>query len=63
MDRRRLEHAHMRYAMLNVAKWHEGSFDAKNITFSSDQSQTTLLEFTPLYLKAFYELYSGKPRN
>ena len=63
MDRRRLEHAHMHYAMLNVAKWYEGSFKIKSILFSSDQSQTTLSEFTPLYLKAFYEQYSGKPQN
>jgi len=61
MDRRRLEHAHMRYAMLNVAKWYQGAFQIKSISFSSDQSQTTLLELTPLYLKAFYEQYSGKP--
>ena len=50
----------MCYAMHNVAKWCEGSFEIKNILFSSDQSQTTLSQFTPLYLKAFYQQYSSK---
>ena len=59
MDRRRLEHAHFRYAMLNVAEWYKG-IAVKKILFTSDQSERTLLEFTPLYMKAFYENYSGK---
>ena len=58
MDRRRLEHAHFRYAMLDVAGWYKG-FAVKNVLFTSDQAERTLLEFTPLYLKAFYENYSG----
>ena len=57
MDRRRLEHAHFRYAMLNVAEWYQGF---AKILFTPDQAERTLLEFTPLYLKAFYENYSGK---
>jgi len=58
MDRRRLEHAHFHYAMLNVAGWYKG-FNIKKVLFTSDQAERTLLEFTPLYLKAFYENYSG----
>jgi len=59
MDRRRLEHAHIRYAILNVAEWYQ-NFEVKNILFTPDQAETTLNEFTPLYTKAFYELYSSK---
>jgi len=59
MDRRRLEHAHIRYAVLNVAEWYH-NFDVKKILFTSDQSEKTLQEFTPLYMKAFYEMYSSK---
>ena len=59
IDRRRLEHAHIRYAILNVAEWY-CNFNVKSITFTSDQAETTLQEFTPLYAKAFYELYSSK---
>ena len=59
MDRRRLEHAHFRYAMLTVAQWYPGTFNVNKVLFTCDQSETTLTEFTPLYLKAFYEKYSG----
>ena len=37
MDRRRLEHAHFCYAMLNVAGWYKG-FAVKNVLFTSDQA-------------------------
>ena len=59
MDRRRLEHAHVRFAMLNVAQWYKESFEGVDIIFWLDQSDSTLLEFTPLYQAAFYKKYSG----
>lgn len=59
MDRRRLERAHFHYAMLNVVEWYKG-FAVKKVPFTSDQAERTLLEITPLYLKAFYKNYSGK---
>ena len=59
MDRRRLEHAHVRFALLNVTQWYKESFIGVSIMFSSDQSEATLLEFTPLYQAAFYKKYSG----
>jgi len=59
MDRRRLEHAHFRYAMLTVAQWYPGTFNVNKVLFTCDQSETTLTKFTLLYLKAFYEKYSG----
>ena len=58
IDRRRLEHAHFRYAILKVTKWYRDLAITK-VLFTSDQAEGTLLEFTPLYLKAFYENYSG----
>lgn len=57
LDRRRLETAHFRYAMLVVASWYPT--DLPMPTFGSDIGMT-LLEFTPLYHKAFHSNYSGK---
>ena len=62
MDRRRLEHAYFRYAMLNVAGWYKG-FAVKNVLFTSDQAGRILLEFTPLYLRVFYRNYSGMSQH
>lgn len=56
LDRRRLETAHFRYALLVVASWY--SADIPMPKFLPDLN-LTLLEFTPLYHKAFHSHYSG----
>ena len=52
MDRRRLEHAHFCYAMLNVAGWYKG-FAVKNVLFTSDQA-------TYLCIYMLYNIYKAK---
>lgn len=56
LDRRRLEAAHFRYAILNVLSWYPDTI--KRITFSSDLKET-LLQFFPVYQRAFHVKYSG----
>ena len=58
MDRRRLENAHIRYAILTISKWYPDHFSCNNIAFTSDTA-STLLEFTPLYQEIFHQTYSG----
>lgn len=57
LDRRRLEAAHFKYAMLKVASWYPKDIDPE-ITFSPDLKDT-LLEFTPVFQHAFHKKYSG----
>ena len=58
MDRRRLECAHFRYAMLKVAQFYSDDLDINKLVFTFD-SLDMLLEFTPLYQQLFYRKYSG----
>ena len=58
MDRRRLECAHIRFAILKVARWYPDCFTIENIMFSGNES-ITLQEFVPLYQKTFHQKYSG----
>lgn len=57
LDRRRLEAAHFKYAILNVTTWYPSDLSSE-VIFSPDL-QPTLLEFTPLYQQAFHKKYSG----
>lgn len=57
LDRRRLEAAHFKYAVLTVASWYHD--DIPTIAFSPDL-HSTLLEFTPSFQRAFHKKYSGK---
>jgi len=58
MDRRRLECAHIRYAILRTVQWYHDDIQIANITFHSNPTQT-LLEFTPIFQKLFHHNYSG----
>jgi len=58
MDRRRLESAHIRFAMLKVAQWYPDDIDIAKIIFHNNPS-STLLEFTPIFQKLFHRVYSG----
>ena len=57
LDRRRLEAAHFKYAILTVVSWYPDQIDSE-IRFSSDL-QDTLLQITPLFQHAFHKKYSG----
>ena len=61
LDRRRLEAAHFKYAVLNVASWYPNDFTA-NVVFLPDMQQT-LLNVTPMYQRAFHKVYSGICNN
>ena len=58
MDRRRLECAHIRYAILKVVQWYSRDLNVEKISFHNNPS-STLLEFTPIYQKLFHHKYSG----
>ena len=58
MDRRRLECAHVRYAMLRVVQWYPYDLITSKVLFHSNPS-LTLLEFTPLFQALFHRTYSG----
>lgn len=58
MDRRRLETAHFRYAILVVTKWYPSAIDP-GVRFYPEINDT-LLEFTPMYHLAYHQKYSGQ---
>ena len=58
VDRRRLECAHIRYAILKTVQWYHDDIQIVNITFHSNPMQT-LLEFMLLFQKLFHHNYSG----
>ena len=59
LDRRRLEAAHLRYAVLNISsQFNLFTGDHAHITLESDIYQT-LKEFTPAFFKAFTSKYAG----
>lgn len=58
LDRRRLETAHFRYAILVVTKCYHGDIDP-GVRFYPEINET-LLGFTPIYHLAFHRKYSGQ---
>lgn len=59
LDRRRLEAAHLRYAVLSISsQFNLPTADHAHITLESDIYQT-LKVFTPTYFKAFTSKYAG----
>ena len=59
MDRRRLESAHIRYAILRVIQSYPDQLSVASTVFHSNTS-ATLLEFTPTFQRLFHEKYSGE---
>ena len=57
LDRRRLEAAHFKFAVLCVTSWY--SCDIKQSPVFSSDHQQDLLKFTPIYQEAFHKKYSG----
>ena len=56
MDRRRLEHAHLQYAILVVCSW----YHLNPITINEGKVDEDILEFAYLYHSAFSEKYASK---
>ena len=57
LDRRRLEAAHFKYAILNVMEWYSETIK-EEVIFCPDMNKT-LLQFTPRFQLAFHKKYSG----
>ena len=57
LDRRRLEAAHFKFAILHVTSWYSSDIKQSPV-FSSDHQQD-LLKFIPIYQQAFHKKYSG----
>ena len=57
LDRRRLEGAHFKYAVLNVVLWYVTEIGTE-IIFTPNLNET-LLQFFPKYQNAFHKQYSG----
>ena len=57
LDRRRLEAAHFKFAVLCITSWY--SSDIKQSPVFSSDHQKDLLKFTPIYQQAFHKKYSG----
>ena len=57
LDRRRLEAAHFKYAILKITCWYADKMESK-VIFSPDLNET-LLQFIPLYQHLFHTKYSG----
>ena len=58
MDRRRLELAHLKYAILNVCSWYP-SLCVKDIVFVPGNVDERVLEFSKKYYLLFSSKYAG----
>ena len=58
MDRRRLESAHIRYAILRVCDWYNTDYSYSETPFSTDDN-ATLNELMPTYHDNFQKKYSS----
>ena len=57
LDRRRLEEAHLKYAVLRVYKWYPKLFPVMTMASSIQQ---ILEDMTPTFYRAFSMYYSSK---
>ena len=57
LDRRRLEAAHFKYAMLNATSWYPD--DIKNVPIFSPNMDQVMAKFISVYQQAFHKKYSG----
>ena len=60
LDRRRLEDAHMIYAVLNVLNWYPTKFGPEEKILKPAHFNEILSEITPIFHKCFSERYAGK---
>ena len=59
LDRRRLEDAHMIYAVLNVMNFYPDAFTKDDKLFRPAHFNKILYAVTPTFYKCFSEMYSG----
>ena len=59
MDRRRLELAHLKYAILKVCSWYPESLCVKDIVFMPGNVDELVLEFSKKYYLLFSSKYAG----
>lgn len=60
LDRRRLEAAHIMYAVLRVISWYPVSFGAHLKEFKPAHFDNILKEITPIFHKCFSREYAGE---
>ncbi len=58
MDRRRLELAHFKFAILNICSWYP-SLSAKDVVFTPGNVDEAVLEFSKKYYFLFSSKYAG----
>ena len=59
LDRRRLEDAHIIYAVLNVMTWYPDKFGPEAKAFRPANFNEVLSRITPIYHTCFSERYAG----
>jgi hypothetical protein len=59
LDRRRLEAAHLKYAILNISNRFKIPTSGSDHVVIETDIYNTLKEFTPIYYKAFTQKYGG----
>ena len=59
LDRRRLEDAHIIYAVLNVMRWYPNGFSEEKKILKPAHFNDILSHLTPLFHKCFSEKYAG----
>lgn len=59
LDRRRMEDAHMIYAVLNVMNFYPDAFTKDDKLFRPAHFNEVLCAITPKFYKCFSEMYSG----
>jgi len=59
LDRRRLEDAHMIYAVLNVMAWYPESFGPETRKLKPTNFNEVLSHITPIFHECFSEKYTG----
>jgi len=59
LDRRRLEDAHMIYALLNVMNWYSVEFGPEEQVIKPAHFNEILSQKTPKFHKCFSERYAG----
>ena len=59
LDRRRLEDAHIIYAILNVMRWYPNGFSDVDKILKPAHFNDILSHLTPVFHKCFSEKYAG----
>ncbi len=57
LDRRRLEKAHLTFALMNLYQWYAN--DLRHIPLQTDDLDRMIMDIIPAYHLAFCRLYTG----